>query len=283
MENKSNEILYMIESSIKKGNANIESFYSNLISNLTNIIEPKKLIELAENNLSQKNIYFIRHAESEHHVLDTKYAHLGYLAYEKWNIRDPKLTEKGKEQTNNIKTKLNENKIHFDSVFISPLTRAIQTYFLIEKGINNDAKIIITDFAREVVSLGLDKNKGKLLSLLKEENKNTKLDFQYMTKEYWWFDLGKKKKDELEEYEQFKLRLGLFTLWLTFRPDKNMLIISHSNVFKYMQNSKEIRNAEMIKLNNDDLLDNIIFLFTIEKEIEKEKENKKVNRICFIF
>ena len=283
MENKSNEILSLIESSIKKGNADIESFYLNLISNLKKIIEPKKLIEMAENNLSQKNIYFIRHAQSEHNVLETKYAHLGYSAYEKWNIRDPKLTERGIEQTNNIKTFLNQNKIHFDSVFISPLTRAIQTYFLIEKDINNDAKIIITDFAREVVSLGLDKNKGKLLSLLKEENKNTKLDFQYMTKEYWWFDLGKKKKDELEEYEQFKLRLGLFTLWLTFRPDKNMLIISHSNVFKYMQNSKEIRNAEMIKLNNDDLLDNIIFLFTIEKEIEKEKENKKVNRICFIF
>jgi len=282
MENKSNEILYMIESSIKKGNANIESFYSNLISNLKKIIEPKKLIELSEENLSQKNIYFIRHAQSEHNVLETKYAHLGFLAYDKWNIRDPKLTEEGKEQTNNIKTKLNENKIHFDSVFVSPLTRAIQTYFLIEKEINNDAKIIITDFAKEVVSLELDKNKGKLLSLLKEENKNTKLDFQYMTKEYWWFDLGKKLKDESEGYERFKLRLGLFILWLTFRPDKNILIISHSNVFVYMQNSEGIRNADMIKLNNKDLLDNIIDLFPKkEEEIEKKKEKEK--RSCFIF
>jgi broad specificity phosphatase PhoE len=282
MENKSNEILYMIESSIKKGNANIESFYSNLISNLKKIIEPQKLIELSEENLSQKNIYFIRHVESEHNVLETKYAHLGFLAYDKWNIRDPKLTEKGKEQTNNIKSKLNENKIHFDSVFVSPLTRAIQTYFLIEKEINNDAKIIITDFAKEVVSLELDKNKGKLLSLLKEENKNTKLDFQYMTKEYWWFDLGKKIKDESEGYERFKLRLGLFILWLAFRPDKNILIISHSNVFVYMQNSEGIRNADMIKLNNKDLLDNIIDLFPKkEEEIEKKKEKEK--RSCFIF
>ena len=103
-----------------------------------------------------------------------------------------------------------------------------------------------------------------------------------MTKEYWWFDLGKKLKDESEGYERFKLRLGLFILWLTFRPDKNILIISHSNVFVYMQNSEGIRNADMIKLNNKDLLDNIIDLFPKnEEEIEKKKEKEK--RSCFIF
>ena len=254
MDNKSNEILSLIESSIIQGNADIELFYSNLLSKLSKIVDPKKLIEIAENNLSQKNIYFIRHAESEHNVLESKYGHLGY---DKWNISDPKLTERGIQQTNNIKAKLNQNKIHFDSVFISPLTRTIQTYFLIEKDINNDAKIIITDFAREVVSLELDKNKGKILSLLKEENKNTKLDFYYMTKEYWWFDLGKKKEDESEGYKRFKLRLNIFTLWLAFRPDKNMLIISHSHVFVNMQDSMGIHNADMVKLNNKDLLNNI--------------------------
>ena len=181
MKDKSDEILSLVESSIKQGDADIESFYLNLISKIEKVISLKKLIEIIENNLSKKNIYFIRHAESEHNVLESKYGHLGY---EKWNIHDPKLTERGIKQTNKIKKKLNENKIHFDSVFISPLTRAIQTYFLIENDINNDAKIIITDFAREVVSLKLDKNKGKQLSLLKEENKNKNFDFQYMTKEY---------------------------------------------------------------------------------------------------
>ena len=274
MKDKSDEILSLVESSIKQGNANIESFYLNLISKIEKVISLKKLIEIVENNLSKKNIYFIRHAEAEHNVLESKYGHLGY---EKWNIHDPKLTERGIEQTNNIKKKLNENKIHFDSIFISPLTRAIQTYFLIENNINNDAKIIITDFAREVVSLGLDKNKGKQLSLLKEEYKNKKFDFQYMTKEYWWFDLGKKIKDESEGYDKFQLRIKLFILWLAFRNDENMLIISHSHVFVNMQNSFGIHNADMVRLNNKDLLEHIISLFP-----KNENEKEKVKEKCFI-
>ena len=165
MENKSKEILSLMESSIKQGNKDINSFASNLISKLKKIIPPKKLIELVDENLSKKNIYFIRHAQSEHNVLESKYGHLGL---EKQNIHDPKLSQKGIKQTDLIKKKLAEYKINFDSVFISPLSRAIQTYFLFEKDINEDAKIIVTDFAREVVSLHLDKNKGKKLSELKE-------------------------------------------------------------------------------------------------------------------
>ena len=163
------------------------------------------------------------------------------------------MTERGIEQTNSIKKKLTEKKIHFDSVFISPLTRAVQTYFLIEKDLNSDAKIIITDFAREVVSKCLDKNKGKELSKLKEEYKNSKLDFQFMTKEYWWFDLGEKKDDEQEGKERFTLRLKLFALWLALRPEENILIISHSHVFVNMQDSHGIYNADMVRMNNGDL------------------------------
>ena len=255
MEKQSKEILLLIESEIKKGNADIESFASNLLSKIKNIVTKQKLIEIVETNLSEKNIYFIRHPESEHNVLESKYS---FFEFEKWNIHDPKLTQKGIEQANCIKKKLNEKKIHFDAVFVSPLSRTIQTYLLIEKDINNDAKIIVTDFAREVVSLHLDKNKGKILSKLKEENKNTKLDFEYMTKEYWWFDLGEKVDDESEGGQRFLVRLSLFILWLAFRPDKNILIISHSHVFVNIQNSKGLYNADMIKLNDIDLLNKII-------------------------
>ena len=254
MESKSKEILSLIESSIKQGNADIKSFALNLLSNLKKIISLEKLKEIAQDNLSEKNIYFIRHAESEHNVLESKYSQ---YELDKWNIHDPKLTQRGIEQTNHIKKKLQEKKIHFGSVFVSPLTRAVQTYFLIEKDLNADAKIIITDFAREVVSQRLDKNKGKELSKLKKENKNSKLDFEFMTKEYWWFDLGKKKDDESEGKERFTLRLKLFALWLAFRPEENILIISHSHVFVNMQDSYGIYNADMVRMNNKDLLDNI--------------------------
>lgn len=256
--NESQKILTLIESSIKKGNSKIESFASDLFSNLESISSKKKLIKYANDKLFKKNIYYIRHAESEHNVLESKYA---YNEFEKWNIYDPKLSPNGIEQTNNIKKKLKEKQIHFDSVFISPLTRAMQTYELIAKEINDNAEIIVTDFVREVFCNTFDKNKGKELSKLKEENKNKKLNFEYMTKEYWWHDTGEKKDNESEDFNIFSLRLKLFILWIAFRPDENILIISHSNVFVEMQDSGGIYNADMKLLEKKDLQDRIVSLF----------------------
>ena len=96
-ENQEKDILSLIESSIKKGNENIKSFNSKLLSNLKKIDKLQNIKNIVEKNLSEKNIYFIRHAESEHNVLEQKYS---FFEFDKWNIYDPKLTEKGIEQTN---------------------------------------------------------------------------------------------------------------------------------------------------------------------------------------
>ena len=261
---QSKEVLSLIETSIKKGNADIVNFGSNLLSELKKINNKKELKELIKDNLSQKNIYFIRHAESEHNVLERQYMKR-LNDFDKVNVYDPKLSPDGIKQTNELKEKIKEKKIHFDSVFISPLSRAMQTYFLIEDAINNDADIIVTDFVREVLSMFLDKNKGKELSKLKEENKNKKLNFDFMTKEFWWFDKGENIDSESEDDEEFSLRLKLFLLWITFRPDKNILIISHSHVFIEIQESYGIYNADMVLLDKKDLFDMIISFFDYDK------------------
>ena len=261
---QSKEVLSLIETSIKKGNADIVNFGSNLLSELKKINNKKELKELIKDNLSQKNIYFIRHAESEHNVLERQYMKR-LIEFDKINVYDPKLSPDGIKQTNELKEKIKEKKIHFDSVFISPLSRAMQTYFLIEDAINNDADIIVTDFVREVLSMFLDKNKGKELSKLKEENKNKKLNFEFMTKEFWWFDKGENIDSESEDDEEFSLRLKLFLLWITFRPDKNILIISHSHVFIEIQESYGIYNADMVLLDKKDLFDMIISFFDYDK------------------
>ena len=261
---QSKEVLSLIETSIKKGNADIVNFGSNLLSELKKINNKKELKELIKDNLSQKNIYFIRHAESEHNVLERQYMKR-LIEFDKINVYDPKLSPDGIKQTNELKEKIKEKKINFDSVFISPLSRAMQTYFLIEDAINNDADIIVTDFVREVLSMYLDKNKGKELSKLKEENKNKKLNFEFMTKEYWWFDKGENIDSESEDDEECSLRLKLFLLWITFRPDKNILIISHSHVFIEIQESYGIYNADMVLLDKKDLFDMIISFFDYDK------------------
>ena len=140
--NKKNDIISLIESSIKKGNANINSFATNLIINLRKIISKDDLKNIIKNRISKKNIYFIRHSEAQHNVLERKYK--GDLS--KINIYDPELTETG---INQMKSTIEKNKkefIKFDSVFVSPLTRAIQTFLLIKQYLNKDTQIIITDF-----------------------------------------------------------------------------------------------------------------------------------------
>ena len=257
---KEKEILTLIETLIKKGNANIKIFASNLISNLkiNNTFDNLKII--IEKKLNSKNIYFIRHAEALHNVLEAKYPG----DFSKCNVYDPELTEKGKEQTDYIMDKLKKNKIHFDSIYISPLTRAIQTYFLLKKELNDDAEIIITDFVSEFLSY-CDKNKGIKLSKLREKYKNENFNFEYMTKEYWWFNLGENKEDEFEGKNRFNLRLNLFILWIVFREGNNILIISHNHVFKNLQ-GKGINNADMVKMDNKLLFNGILSLLNFNAE-----------------
>jgi broad specificity phosphatase PhoE len=249
------EILNLIESSIKKGNKDIESFFIALHSNLSKIISIKNLKKMIKKRIIEKNIYFIRHAEAMHNVLEQKYDG----DFSKCNVYDPVLSEQGKRQTQFTIGKLKKENIKFDTVFVSPLTRTIQTYFLIKDYINKDAQVIITDFAKEIVSC-CDKNKGKKLSLLKSEYKDYNFNFDYMTKEYWWFDLGEEKKDELESNLKFRLRLVLLILWLIFRKEQNMLIISHSHCFAKLQDIG-IYNADMVKMNNKTLLEKVLESF----------------------
>ena len=53
-----------------------------------------------------------------------------------------------------------------------------------------------------------------------------------------------------DEYEgdKFTLRLRIFALWLAFRNEKFILIISHSHVYIDMQDEEGIHNADMVKM-----------------------------------
>ena len=256
MSKEEEEILSLIESLIKKGNANIVQFTTTLIKELKKIVSNDKLKSIIEKRLSEKKIYFIRHPEAEHNVLERK-----YNDFKDYNIYDPKLTKKGKEQTNLTKEKLKKKNINFDSVYVSPLTRAIETYNLIKGYLNKDAKIYCTDFVKEVVSY-MDKNKGKTLSTLKKELKDTDINLDYITKEYWWYDLGENKDNESEGKQNFGLRMRIFILWIIFRPEKNILIISHSHVHCELQD-EGIYNADLGQLNNMILLKKVMQLINI--------------------
>lgn len=267
--NKEKDIFSLIESSIKRGNADINSFAANLILNLRKIISNDNLKNIIIRRLFEKNIYFLRHAEAEHNVLERIYKG----DFNKCNVYDPNLTRVGVYETMKTFEKMKKLNIKFDSVFISPLSRAIQTYFLVEDCMDETTQVFITDFVREVVSY-CDKNKGIPLSILKKDLKKEKINFNYMTKEFWWYDFGKNKKDELEGYFRFGIRLRIFILWLIFRPEKNILIVSHSHVHLNLQN-KGIINAGLAKMDNRILLEKTLELVYIPIKDNKAKNKPK--------
>ena len=266
-----NDILVLIETSIKKGNTNIILFKETLLSKIQKKYSSISLQSIIQKKLFEKNIYFLRHAQATHNVLEKKYKG----DFNKCNVYDPKLTEKGINQTKTTIEKLKKENIIFESIFVSPLSRTIQTYVLVKDYLNKNAKVYATDFVREVLSF-YDKNKGMKLSLLKDSLKEYNINIEYMTKEYWWFDLGKEKEKEIEGQMRFNLRLRLFILWLIFRPEKNILIISHSHVFHALQDNG-IYNADLMKMNNTTLLIKIFKLF------QDTKDTSNSNSKCNIF
>ena len=271
--NNEKEIISLIETSIKKGNNNIKLFTLNLLSDIKKILSIEDLKTIIEKRLSEKNLYFIRHAEAKHNILEKKYKG----NFSKCNIYDPDLTTNGINQTKKTIEKIKNENILYDGIFISPLSRTIQTYFLVKDhvNINKNTQIIITDFIREILS-SYDKNKGIKLSILKNDLKEENINFEYITKEYWWYDLGELKDNEMEGHQRFHLRLRLFILWLIFRAEKNMIIISHSHVFSALQNHA-VRNADFVKMNNKILLEKImeLLLYNDSSSVFFEKKKEK--------
>jgi len=81
--------------------------------------------------------------------------------------------------------KLKKDPIDFDSVFVSPLTRTIQTYFLVKDSLNKNTQVYITDFVREVLSY-CDKNKGKDdYSPLQMSIKNNNAEIVHILMDYY--------------------------------------------------------------------------------------------------
>ena len=246
-EQNSNKILSIIESQLLKGNSNIIRFSNNLIKNIKSQFSIFEIKELIKKNFEKKHIYFIRHSEAEHNVLQNLYYDNPKLC----DVYDSKLTEEGEIQTKETLKKLIKSKVNFDLVFISPLTRTIQTFILLKDYFKDTkTKIIITDMVKELVSY-CNKNKGMKLTDLKKFLKQNNLDFDinYITKEFWWFDDGKDKENEYEG-DNFSLRLKLFILWVCFRKENNILIISHSHVHAQIQ-GKGIYNADFKELNKE--------------------------------
>lgn len=227
------------------------------------------LINLHEKQ--QKSIFFIRHGESEYNRWrEQSCCNLPIFYLNKSTNYDPKLTEKGHKQaekaSETLNSMLNEYKITVDTVFVSPLTRALETFMHLEENLtqkNQNLRVFALDLIREKMDYPCDigSRKEKIL-----EKFGKKADFRYLSQENWWRISEKSEKEAFfheknisENKESVFLRVFLFILTaLLDEKANNILVVSHQNVFqclfrRFRVFGGKIRNCETRRLENEDL------------------------------
>ena len=168
-----------------------------------------------------KNILCIRHGRAVHNVLCDEIGEEAYFLKESY---DAPLVEEGilqaKELGNNSKQLKN-----IDIVFVSPLTRTLQTAENIFKK-NQKVKIVALDKIKEFPQ-GIDIcNKRRNRIELKEKFK--KVDFSLLDSDsdQMW------REDRYEKVEELKERIDEFKKFVTNGNDNNIAIVSHNNFLK---------------------------------------------------
>jgi len=241
-----------------------------ILSQLKSLTPPADLLILISNQIKDKRIVYIRHAESYYNSWKTKSIFNVGINYK--NIpenHDPLLTEKGHEQCAQLREKLDkERKYDIELVFVSPLQRAMQTCLDIFPSpvFENCKEVIASQFLREHMDSPGDV--GTTLSQLRQIPTYTKINFDFVKNEKWW-SYKKEESDNVEtnrriekivkeKKEHIEARLALMILWLVFRNEKNIALVAHSGLYKRLMKlgifSRKIKNASLIELENAKLV-----------------------------
>ena len=168
-----------------------------------------------------KNILCIRHGRAVHNVLCDEIGEEAYFLKESY---DAPLVEEGilqaKELGNNSKQLKN-----IDIVFVSPLTRTLQTAENIF-GKNQIVRIVALDKMKEFPQ-GIEIcNKRRNRIELKEKFK--KVDFSLLDSDsdQMW------REDRYEKIDELKERIDEFKKFIMNENDNNIAIVSHNNFLK---------------------------------------------------
>ncbi len=183
----------------------------------------------------QKTVWCLRHGLSLHNVM---YKTMGMSAYT--DLEDTNLLEDGFIQAKN--TNKNWKEINnIDVVYVSPLTRTIQTALNIFRGV--DVKIYALDLIKEYPASYEKINKRKSKQIL-IDNYGDKIDFSLLLNEkdsYW--QEGEENKESIYELKQ---RVDVAKHFLKHRNEKNIAMISHSSFINYfLYDNLDDENVEL--------------------------------------
>ena len=168
-----------------------------------------------------KNILCIRHGRAFHNVLSDKIGEKAFFLKESF---DAPLVEEGILQAKELGENSKQLK-NIDIVFVSPLTRTLQTVEnIFEK--NQIVRIVALDKMKEFPQ-GIEIcNKRRNRIELKEKFK--KVDFSLLDSDsdQMW------REDRYEKVEELKERIDEFKKFVMNENDNNIAIVSHNNFLK---------------------------------------------------
>ena len=168
-----------------------------------------------------KNILCIRHGRAFHNVLSDKIGEKAFFLKESF---DAPLVEEGILQAKELGENSKQLK-NIDIVFVSPLTRTLQTAEnIFEK--NQIVRIVALDKMKEFPQ-GIEIcNKRRNRIELKEKFK--KVDFSLLDSDsdQMW------REDRYEKVEELKERIDEFKKFVMNENDNNIAIVSHNNFLK---------------------------------------------------
>lgn len=225
----------------------------------------------------EKRIIFMRHGQSEYNKWREKSTcNLPCFYRNKPSNHDPQLSETGRKQAETAFFGFTQGKSlekqAFDAIFVSPLTRALQTCEIFLRNFKEKTDVFACDLLRERMDYACDI--GTKLSILRENFKN--VDFSLVFDEFWWRfpkkssenpekspEKSEKKVKEKEPVSKEKkklvyLRVSLFVMWVLVNEEKTVFVVSHQNVFQCLFNnfaffSEKIKNCEIQELSIEKL------------------------------
>lgn len=228
---------------------------------IADFFKNKNLSEI-QKQFKTKNVYFLRHGRAEHnqwHIDNQE---------EECQIIDPNLVDHGVLQAKKNQSVINSLDIKL--VFVSPLSRALNTAILATEHLKEKPKIIVTSQLREIYKGNTDMGTKK--SILKDKYSDyNHICFEHIHKDEWWHH----EKDDInheikyEEPDEVVVRVTLIFLITLLKEEKNILLVSHSWIYLVYDKNNGVRTGELVKLNYERLTKIVLKLFTRISNINK--------------
>lgn len=176
---------------------------------------------------NDKIVHFVRHAEGYHNLAAQNDPANGYL---RADLEDAKLTKKGKDQCNVLHNNSRDMLNSVDIVFVSPMNRTLETALYSFPQLQNKVPWMALESLREQTGFH-PCDKRKPISVHKQQ-------YQHVI-----FDYVEDENDPLydnyifrEPDEEVVKRCKEFLDWLVRRPEKEIVVVTHSAYLRHLFN-----------------------------------------------